>query len=851
MLNYSISEIEKIIGYKVYYSAENNHLIHIKEVCFDTRKSIYEPNSTLFLAIETANSDGHNYLETAHEKGIRVFLATNIQKVDKFINEVKDCTVFLVNDVITSLHKLAKHFLESHKPKNVVVITGSNGKTVVKEWLSEYLKKLELKVYASPNSYNSKLGVPISILEMKPCEVGIFEVGVSEYGEMEAMAELLSCADIGIFTHLGDAHDSGFISRAQKAKEKIKLFKNSKKLIFQSVYPEIIDAISSTNLSSSSECMGWSFSAENLLYQKFNIIKEEVQSKYEISFYENSELLKKIAIHQPDAASQENIINVWLTANLLSEKATYYSIEELNLKPVRARLELKKAIYQSYLISDYVNHNLSGLQNAIDYLTKQIEISNQSSLDNILIVSDFETSPKEDPELYKKLDSLLNSSFIENVYYIGAVLEDSLKTNSKIQYFKDTQSLITFFSNNTDLISKKRILLKGQTKYHFEQIEYFFVNQKHATQLEINLTKLKNNLQVYAQYASPAKLIVVVKAAGYGNGAIEIAQACLHQQVDYFAVAYVDEAVELAKEGLYPNQGIIVFNIDETGFEDIINHKLQPVLYNLRITNQFINFLKVRGIKHYPIHLKLDTGMNRLGFKSEDLNQLIQNFIKYDFGSFITIESVFSHLAAAGEPEHKEFTIKQFEEFNKLLKILKSNGIDYKNSHITNTDALHNIPKAYWEQYSHVRLGLGLYGINSNENKSTQVVLSLSAKLIQIKKVDIGETVGYSRKGIVEEEGFIGVVSIGYADGLTRLSGNGAFAVINNNHKFFTIGNICMDVCMIFIPLSHKNWVYEGMEVEIISERNPIQYFAEVNQIIPYQILTAISQRVKRVFIEE
>jgi alanine racemase len=816
-LPYKPKEISLILNAQAFIKDEYST---IRTLLTDSRK-LNDPLNALFFALK-GRRNAHDFIPDVYKKGVRNFV---ISDSDFPIDNFPDANFFLVNDSLIALQILAKtHRLNFDYP--VIGITGSNGKTIVKEWLYQILAP-EINIVRSTKSFNSQLGVPISVWEMGiENDLAIFEAGISKVGEMHNLAEIIH-PTIGILTNIGEAHHSGFESIDQKIVEKLKLFDKVDLFIYSHKYlSEFNGTLPGENK------FTWSFS-ESADLQVFKV--ESIENNF--SRLHAKYLNKTLEIHIPfnDQASIENAVICWATMLALEYDPEIISQRLEKLSPVGMRLELKNGINNCSIIDDSYSLDVSSLAIALDFLKQQNQHPRRT-----LILSDI---PGDDSKLmYDKISNLIIDKSVDRLITVGEKIgKYALLFPCEVQLFKNTAELI----ENLPFIKfqNETILLKGARAFGFENISRLLTQKVHETVLEINLNALEHNLNYYkSKIGSGTKLMAMVKAFSYGSGSFEIANLLEFNQVDYLAVAYADEGVALRKAGT--TLPIMVMSPDSMAFDTIIEHELEPEIYSMRVLNDFIDVLKIKGLSSYPVHIKLDTGMHRLGFMENELDKLL---LFLNDSKHIHVNSVFSHLVASDNPEHDLFTRSQISLFtnlsNQISKVLKYPFL----RHLANSSGISRWPDAQFEM---VRLGIGLYGIDSalTKNSPLQTVTSLKTSISQIKHIPAGDTIGYSREGKMPNGGTIATVKIGYADGYNRKMGNGKGKMIVKGQIVPTIGKICMDMCMIDITGVPAE---EGDEVIVFNDIVRIEQIANQLDTVPYEVLTSISQRVKRIYYYE
>ena len=800
----------------------------IENISIDSR-SLQNNENTLFFALVGPNNDAHLYINQLITNGVKNFVVTHIPE-----NLENKANFLVVQNTLVALQEFATYY-RSLFDFPVIGITGSNGKTIVKEWLN-FLLSPDYNIIRSPKSYNSQVGVPLSIISInEKHNLGIFEAGISTISEMEKLEKIIK-PTIGILTNIGTAHDEGFGNIGEKIKEKLKLFANSEVLIYNK--NKTIDAFLNPKL----KTFSWSCKDENA---DIFIVKKSILDKTILHIrYENENFDIKIPFQ--DDASIENAVSCLMVLLFLKyDHKTIESRMEL-LFPVEMRLKLKNGINNTTIIDDSYSSDFQSLKIALDFLESQTRAQeanwrSKQYKKKTLILSDIFQSGLSNEELYSKVSQLIVSNKINRVIVIGTVISGFKNKFLNCITFPNTESFISNF--NTLEFANETILIKGARQFQFEQIVSLLEEKKHETVLEINLNAISHNLNFFKTKLKPnTKMMVMVKAFGYGNGGFEIAKLLEHHKVDYLGVAFADEGISLKNAGI--NLPIMVLNPENTSFLAIIQHDLEPEIYSLKGLNAFLKIADQKNLKNFPIHIKLDTGMHRLGFEEENIEDLI-SVLKEN--KSVQVKSILSHMATSDDGKHYVFAVSQITLFEKLssrlISELKINPI----RHILNTSGISNFPKA---QYDMVRLGIGLYGISNDleEQKYLENVSTLKSIISQIRTIDAGESVGYGRRFIAEKSTKIATIPIGYADGISRQWGNGVGFVTINNKKATIVGSVCMDMLMVDVSEINCN---ESDPVVIFGENPSVNFMSEKLQTIPYEILTSISQRVKRIFFRE
>lgn len=825
-MSYTISEINSIVDGCL--NTDSKDVMRITSLLIDSRQ-LATPNDTLFFAINGNRHDGHTYIADLYRKGIRAFV---IDKTVENVEQYPEAVFISVNNVTQALQLLcATHRSRFNIP--VIGVTGSNGKTVVKEWLYQLMRN-DKNIVRSPKSYNSQIGVPLSVWQMnKEHELAIFEAGISQPNEMHALAEIIK-PTIGIITNIGEAHEKQFIDANQKTTEKLKLFKTCETIIYCSDYETIESAIKSIEIKNK---ICWSKKNKSANY----IIEIKKENNHTgIHAIEKNGTTHNITIPFTDDASIENAIHCWVT--LLQLNYTNDTIAErmLTLTPIAMRLEMKEGINNSLIINDSYSADIGSLSIALDFLNQQKQHINKT-----VILSDILQSGKNEEELYAEVGHLLASKGIHRLIGIGdAIGRQATKFNINKHFYKSTDEFIKHF--NTIGFSNEAILIKGARNFTFEKIAQQLQHKAHETVMEINLSAVVHNLNYFrAKLKKGVKLMAMVKASSYGSGSFEIANVLQFHHVDYLAVAYADEGVELRKAGI--TLPIMVMNPEEQGYEAMLDNNLEPELFSLRVLKLFIEKISTQQnsiTKTIAVHLKLDTGMHRLGFTNNEIPELI-TLLKSN--KHVFVKTIFSHLSAADNNTMDDFTNQQIQQFDSMSTLIQKELGYNINKHILNSPGISRFPNA---QFDMVRLGIGLYGIgvNKEEQENLEYVNALKTTISQIKIIPAGESIGYNRAFVAPQEMRIATVPIGYADGLNRRLSNGKGILYVHDMPAPIVGNVCMDMCMIDITNIPAQ---EGDEVIVFNNKFTIQTFAERADTIPYEILTSVSKRVKRVYFQE
>ena len=787
-------------------------------------RSLCFAEETLFFALKTKRNDGHKYIPELYERGVRNFVVSDLPQD---MGNYADANFLQTPYPLKTLQKLAeKHRSQFNVP--VIGITGSNGKTVVKEWVYQLLTP-ERIVTRSPRSYNSQIGVPLSVWQMnEKTEVGLFEAGISEMGEMEALRNIIH-PTIGVLTNIGGAHQENFFSLQDKCLEKLSLFQNCDVVIYDGDN-ELISTCVSKSLLGAREIAWSKIDNERPLYIE-SVIKGENST---VIRYRYLNMPNEFTIPFIDDASIENSLHSLAVALYMMVPAEKITERMAHLEPVAMRLEVKEGKNGCVLINDSYNSDLASLDIALDFMVRRSEDKERK---RTLILSDLLETGQSDKLLYRQVADLVHTRGIDRIIGVGeGISEASSRFEIEKHFFHTTEELLA-----SDLLKSLRnevILIKGSRSFHFDNITERLELKVHETILEINLDSLVANLNHYRSKLKPeTKMVCMVKASAYGAGSYEIAKTLEDHRVDYLAVAVADEGSELRKAGI--TGSIIIMNPELTAFKTMFDYKLEPEVYNFHLLNELIKAAEKEGVNSFPIHIKLDTGMHRLGFAPSEIPELIRRLKRQ---TAVIPRSVFSHLVGSDSEQFDGFTRHQIEIFEQASEELQ-NAFSHKIlRHICNTAGIGRYPGA---QFDMVRLGIGLYGVDPFTNKILHNVSTLKTTILQIRNVPQEETVGYSRKGRLGRDSRIAAIPIGYADGLNRRLGNGNAYCLVNGQKAPYVGNICMDVCMIDVTdIDCK----EGDKVIVFGDDLPVTILADVLQTIPYEILTGVSNRVKRVY---
>jgi len=830
MKRYNISDLAEAMHATVVAQGADGYVDHL---LLDSRKIIF-PSTSLFFALKGPRRNGHAYIREIYERGVRNFVID--ENID--VASIPGANIFKVTDTLQALQSLAA-FHRGTFEIPVIGITGSNGKTVVKEWLNQLLEE-KWRIIRSPKSYNSQTGVPLSVWGIDtPHELGIFEAGISKSGEMARLEPIIKPL-IGIFTSIGEAHSEGFRDVQEKISEKLKLFIHANTLIYCSDTSALQSEIGKFQHELKEQggglvLFGWGRQAHARLQVKSMDISE--MSTTIEARYENKNI--SVTIPFSDEASIANAMSCWCTMLCLGCGDDFISKGMKKLQPLAMRLELKQAINNCSLINDSYSADLSSLNIALDFLLQQRQHPRRT-----VILSDILQSGRSPRELYVAIAASLLERKVNRFFGIGPamILHRALFEEQGMECFFYPGTAEFLHDFHSHWFHDETILIKGARVFEFEQINALLEQQVHQTVLEIDLSALAHNLKTFQQRLHPqTRIMAMVKAFSYGSGSYEIANLLQFHKVDWLGVAYADEGVELRKAGIAIP--MMVMNPEQSSFTAIVDHGLEPEIFSFELFNAFLLYLKQQGITEYPVHIKLDTGMHRLGFEQHDLPSLLE---KLKAAPEMRVVSVFSHLVASEDPAEDEFTRAQGRLFREACDLL-TNGLGYTFiRHMANTAAITRHPDL---QFDMVRLGIGLYGIAQDEQVLLKEVSTLKTTVAQIKHVRAGDSVGYGRKAILKKDALIATVRLGYADGYPRKLGNGNGYVMMKNNKAPIVGNVCMDMTM--VDITGMDGIREGDEVLIFGPGLSIAELARLAGTIPYELMTGISRRVRRVYFEE
>ncbi len=820
-MTYTIQKIAEIIN-------ANSRIVTneiIDQIIYDSRK-ITVPKTSLFFALHTNRKNGHDFINEVYERGVRNFVIDENFNTSTFT----DCNFLIVKNTLDSLQQLVANHRKQFKLPTIG-ITGSNGKTIVKEWLNQLLQT-NYNIVRSPRSYNSQIGVPISVWQInKDHNLGIFEAGISTINEMEKLERIIQ-PTIGILTNIGTAHDDGFINSTEKVIEKLKLFNNVDTLIFNSDNG-IVTKLISENITANLLTWGKSDHAQ------LKIIKQNISTSSTTinAIFKNENI--DVTIPFTDEASINNACTCWVTLlflNISQQNIQHYFKQ---LHSVEMRMQLLPISNNCVLLNDSYSNDSSSFYIALNYL-----ISNAANNKKTIIVSDFSESVKQNSDLYKKFIEQIGDKKVTKIICIGNThflfKEAYEKLNIECYFYNTTESFLT--ATTTHAFKNEYILLKGSRVFNFEKIAKWLQQKTHQTVMEINLTALIYNLKEYQKHLLPTtKTMAMVKAFSYGSGSVEIAKTLQYYKVDYLGVAYADEGIELRNAGI--SLPILVLNVDEENFDSLIEFNLEPEIYSFNIYHSFHTYLLTQGIQNFPVHIKFNTGMNRLGFEVDDALNIGNLLVK---NKSMHVQSVLSHLVASDTENLDSYTLQQFKIFDDICNKL-FNCLNYKFiKHIANSASIFRHPNS---QYDMVRLGIGLYGVDTTKNLSLQTVSTLKTTIAQIRTVKKTETIGYNKQGILIRDSKIATVRLGYADGLNRSLSNQVGSMFLHGKLAPIVGNICMDMAM--IDITDIDEAKENDVVEIFGKNISVEQVAKWSNTIAYETLSTISQRVRRIYFEE
>ncbi len=828
MTSYTLKEIAKVVNGNL--SGADQPDLTIRFLSFDSR-TILSGKETLFFALRSERSDGHRFIADAAAKEVSAFIVEQLPD-DRSLPD--GCSFIVVNDTLEALQTLAAfHRRRFHYP--VVAITGSNGKTIVKEWLSELLAG-EMTLVRSPRSYNSQIGNPLSVWLMdEEADLALFEAGISKPGEMERLEKIL-LPDQVIFTHLGNAHLENFTSVEELVREKVKLFVHSRLIVYCKDFDLLDREVARTKFDRDPKIFRWS--ERDRQADLYIVSKKRINESTTIEAVFQKETLS-VTVPFTDDAHIENAVHCWAYLLATGFLPANYSERFLKLTAVAMRLEIRKGINGCAIIDDTYNSDTASLVNALDFLHQQ---SDQSKQRSTIIISDILQSGKAPGELYREVADYIRLRNIDRIIGIGGEImrHSELFTAKEKQFYPSSEEFFLHFKEFD--YHNEVILLKGARAFRFDRISSLLQEKAHQTVMEIDLSAMVHNLNYYRSKLKPeTKMMAMVKAFSYGTGSVEVARTLQFRRIDYLAVAIADEGVELRNNGI--EVPIIVMNPEEHSFDAMIENRLEPNIYRYALLVKFDEALRRNAVSNFPVHLKIDTGMKRLGF---DRPEQIEEVAAYIRGrNTMYVRSVFTHLAVSDDPSNDPFTRQQFGVFDRLSRMV-TDAFDHKVlRHILNSSGIERFPEMELDM---VRLGIGLYGVSPKVQKELRNVATLKTTISQIRDVVPGETVGYGRRGEITRPSRIAILPIGYADGFSRRLGNGNGKVVINGKAVPVVGTVCMDMCMVDVTDIEAR---EGDRVVIFGEEQPVSQVADWLGTIAYEVLTTVGQRVRRVYFAE
>lgn len=825
-MTYTIEKVATLIGARRYGDADAN----IGFLLTDSR-SLCFPEETLFFALKSDRNDGHKYIPDLYRRGVRNFVVTDVP--DGRDGDYAEANFLRVTDTRKALQRLAERHRDGFDIP-VVGITGSNGKTIVKEWLYQVLSP-DRYVTRSPRSYNSQIGVPLSVWLMnEQTQLGIFEAGISQCGEMPALRGIIQ-PTIAVLTNLGSAHQEGFASMEEKCREKMALFHDAPAIVYNADDAVVRKAVGESGYKGETLC----WSARDKAAPMFVKSVEKKDSATTVTYVYKGGDENWFSIPFIDDASVEDAIVCAIVALRLGVKPDVLDGRMMGLEPVAMRLEVKEGRHGCTLINDSYNSDINSIDIALDFMSRRPDHKGRR---RTIILSDIQQSGEQPERLYREVGGLCVKRGVEK--FVGIGPEISANADAVQAPYKFFFSTVEAFLRSEVFRSMRDevVLIKGARQFGFDRITELLVEKVHETVLEVNLNAVVENLNYYRSFMRPGtKLVCMIKADAYGAGSVEIAKTLQDQRVDYLAVAVADEGATLRRNGITSN--IMIMNPEMSAFKTMFDFDLEPEVYSFRLLDALVRAAEKEGITGWPVHIKLDTGMRRLGFDPErDIDELIARLKRQDA---VIPRSVFSHFVGSDNDVFDEFSAHQFGLFDVASRKLQDAFGHKILRHIDNSAGIEHFQE---RQLDMCRLGLGLYGINSRNNHIINNVSTLKTTILQLRHVSAGDTVGYSRKGKIERDSVIAAVPIGYADGLNRHLGNRHCHCLVNGHKADYVGNICMDVAMIDVTgIPCK----EGDSVEIFGDHLPVTVLSDALGTIPYEVLTGISNRVKRVYFQD
>lgn len=844
---YNLSQISKVLGspLKGNRLATANTQPQVSLLLTDSR-SLTFADQTLFFALRTAKGDGHRYVPQLYNQGVRAFVVSD--PLENYKNSCPEAWFIIVPNTLLALQKLASWHRSQFADIPVVGITGSNGKTIVKEWLYQLISPYR-RIIRSPRSFNSQIGVPLSVWQLdENCDLALFEAGISQPGEMERLEPIIR-PNIGILTNIGTAHAAGFESQQQKLLQKLKLFSNCDIIIYNADIPGINDALEIAGISARSMC--WTRRHKDAQIEVLHVTRDSSSTKVQLLVLG---MEASFTIPMTDDASFENAMHCFALMLYLGIPLDKIDERMKQLSQIAMRLEVMEGKRGCLLINDVYSNDLTSLQAALEFQSRR----SVPSLSNTLITSDIMQGQLDDAHRCAKLAQLCSIYNIKKLIQVGehAMLyshkmhEELANLGLQIitDFYKTTEDLLE--SDEMQRFQNEFILLKGARSFQFERISDQLQLRRHETILEIDLDAIVHNLNQYRSHLKPeTKLTCMVKAFGYGTGSYELAKTLQDQNVDYLAVAVADEGADLRRQGITTN--IMVMNPEMSTFRTLIENRLEPEIYSFRLLDAFIHEAQSMGVTHYPVHIKIDSGMHRLGFQFSEMDELIARLAKQNA---VRIRSVFSHFATADDPAQEYFVHEQKKRFDQCADKLIDAYPHPILRHICNSAGIEVFPQYQMEM---CRLGIGLYGFEASPaDMHLHTVASLRTTILQIKEIPASETVGYMRNGKLNRTSRIAMVPIGYADGYDRRLGNGHCEMLVygpnpmiGGHRCPTVGNVCMDVT--FLDVTDCPEAQEGSIVEVFGHNLPLSEISQTLGTITYEVLSTVSTRVKRIYFKE
>lgn len=822
-MHYTIENVAALIGARRY----GNTPADIAWLLTDSR-SLAFPETTLFFALRTKLGDGHRYIADLYRRGVRNFVVGTVPGDWETI--YPQANFLLVVSPLKALQRLAERHREEYELP-VIGVTGSNGKTVVKEWLYQLLSP-SMRVTRSPRSYNSQVGVPLSVCLLdEHSQIGIFEAGISRPDEMAALRAIIQ-PTIGVMTNIGPAHQENFATIEEKCEEKLSLFKDAGVIVYCADDPVISGCVK--NMPYTGQLLAWSM--KNSQAPLYVSRVEKLDTTTRIAYvYGGQEA--EMTIPFTDEASIPNCVHCLAVCLYLKLQPSDIARRMERLEPVAMRLEVMQGVRSLTLINDAYNSDVASLDIALDFMNRRPEHKDEHKT---VILSDLLQTGVPADELYEKVAEMLEGRGIDRLIGVGPAISAAHSLfKMKKAFFPSADALLE--SGLLESLNHEMVLVKGARQFGFEQITEALSLRVHETTLHVNLEAIAENLNYYRSFMKPTtKITCMVKASAYGAGAVEIAKTLQDRGVDYLAVAVADEGAELRRAGI--TTGIIVMNPEMTAFGTLFEYDLEPEVYNFKLLEALIRAAEKEGIQAWPVHIKLDTGMHRLGFNPRtDMPVLIDRLLHQ---TAVVPRSVFSHFVGSDSPDFDEFSAQQFKLFDEASRTLQAAFPNKILRHICNSAGIERFPERHLDM---VRLGLGLYGIDPIDNRRLHNVTSLRTTILQIREVPKGDSIGYSRRTFCDRDSRIAAIPIGYADGLNRHLGNRHGYCLVNGQKAPYMGNICMDVCMIDVT---DIPCHEGDTVEIFGDELPVTVLSDQLDTIPYEVLTSVSNRVKRVYFQ-